>query len=141
MSDTPKELIDVIRQEFEEYRAERTAIGGSSLSDRDVTNMVMRLEEAVSDFYEEMDQQYVDQLEAEISELEVKANDGRLQQEYENVKSIAKQLLYIFTEEDEQGRHEVVLQEDNVKDMFENISMYFERKDGKIIVETREVAS
>jgi len=140
MSDTPKELIDVIREEFEEYRAARTAIGGSSLSERDVTNMVMRLEEAISDFYEEMDRQYVEQLEAELSELEVKANDGRLHQEYENVKSIAKQLLYIFTEEDEQGRHEVVLQEDNVKDMFENVNLYFERKDGKIIVETREVA-
>jgi len=134
------DLEQLIRRVIKSYRAERGYFGGSGLTDRDQTNLVLRVAEAVTNRLEEIDRREVVRLRGEIEELEEElrlasgSGYGELRQEYEAQKALAKHLIYRLGKEDDT----ITLSVADLDEMEKRVDMRMTEEDGAVTIKLQE---
>ena len=134
------DLEQLIRQTIKSYRADRGYFGGSGVSDRDQTNLVHRITNAVSERLEKIDQEQMRQLRAQIEDLEKEvqlasgAGYPELRQEYAAQRALAKHLIYRLGKEDSVVKLSVA----DLNEMEERVEMTIDEEDGTISVRVEE---
>jgi hypothetical protein len=130
----------IIRQEIKEYRTEMGYFRASGMTDRDSTNLVIRLTDAIKDALEDIDRRYVQELERELEsveqELQMAKGPGyeEMRNELSGARALAKHLIYRLGKEDDTIR----VAEEDLRDMEQRVDLITDG-DGRVMtVKVRE---
>jgi len=133
-------LEETIRQKIKEYRTEMDYFGGSGISDRDATNLVLRLTDAIQEKLNDIDRKYVSELEQEVERLEQELKMAKgpgyeeMRNELSGARALAKHLIYRLGKEDDTIR----VSEEEIRDMEQRVDLDIEGQDGVLAIRVRE---
>lgn len=136
-----EELEQLIRNTIEDYRSERGFFGGSGMTDRDQTNLVHRIKDAMTEKLERIDRREVTRLRRDVEQMEREvrlasgSQYGELRQEYEAMKSICKNLIYQMGKEDES----VIVYTEDMVEMERRVDLDWMEEDGKVMLKVQEI--
>jgi len=131
---------ETIRKVIKKYRTEMGYFRASGMTDRDQTNLVLRLTEAISDTLESVDRDYVQQLEREVDtlrqELQMAKGPGyeEMRNELSGARALVKHLIYRLGKEDDTLR----VAEEEIRDMEQRVDLEIEGQDGVLEIRVRE---
>jgi len=131
---------ETIRSAIKKYRTEMGYFRASGMTDRDQTNLVLRLTEAISDTLESVDRDYVQQLEREVDtlrqELQMAKGPGyeEMRNELSGARALAKHLIYRLGKEDDTIR----VAESEIREMEQRVDLDIEGQDGVLEIRVRE---
>jgi len=112
----------------------------SGMTDRDQTNLVLRLTEAIGNALEKIDQKYVSELERQVEKLEEELQMAKgpgyeeMRNELSGARALAKHLMYRLGKEDDPIR----VPESELRDMEQRVDLITEGQDGMMVVKVRE---
>jgi hypothetical protein len=130
----------IIRQEIKEYRTEMGYFRASGMTDRDSTNLVIRLTDAIKDALEDIDRRYVQELERELEsveqELQMAKGPGyeEMRNELSGARALAKHLIYRLGKEDDTIR----VAEEDLRDMEQRVDLITDGDGSVMTVKVRE---
>jgi len=130
----------IIRQKIKEYRTEMGYFNATGMTDRDQTNLVLRITEAVSDALESIDRDYVQDLERQVENLEQELAMAKgpgyaeMRNELSGARALAKHLIYRLGKEDDTIR----VSDEELRDMEQRVDLITEGQDGVTEVKVRE---
>jgi len=133
-------LEETIRQKIKEYRTEMDYFGGTGMSGRDATNLVLRLTDAVQEKLKDIDRKYVSELEREVERLEQELKMAKgpgyeeMRNELSGARALAKHLIYRLGKEDATIR----ISDDDLRDMEQRVNLITEGEDGVTEVRVEE---
>lgn len=133
-------LEETIRQKIKDYRTEMGYFRASGMTDRDQTNLVLRLTEAISDALESIDRTYVQELEQRVEELERELEMAKgpgyaeMRNELSGARALAKHLIYRLGKEDDTIR----VSDEELRDMERRVNLITEGQDGVTAVRVEE---
>jgi hypothetical protein len=133
-------LEETIRQKIEEYRTEMEYFQASGMTDRDQTNLVLRLTDAVSDALQDVDRKYVAELEEEVERLEQELKMAKgpgyeeMRNELSGARALAKHLIYRLGKEDDTIR----VADGELREMEQRVKLVTEGQDGVTAVQVEE---
>jgi len=131
---------ETIRKVIKKYRTEMGYFRASGMTDRDQTNLVLRLTEAISDTLESVDRDYVQQLEREVDtlrqELQMAKGPGyeEMRNELSGARALAKHLIYRLGKEDDTIR----VAESEIREMEQRVDLDIEGQDGVLEIRVQE---
>jgi len=133
-------LEQTIRKAIKKYRTEMGYFKASGMTDRDATNLVLRLTEAISDALQSIDRDYVQELERQVDTLEQELQmakgpgDEEMRNELSGARALAKHLIYRLGKEDDTIR----VSEEEIRDMEQRVDLDIEGQDGVLAIRVRE---
>jgi len=133
-------LEQTIRKAIKKYRTEMGYFKASGMTDRDATNLVLRLTEAISDALQSIDRDYVQELERQVDTLEQELQMAKgpgyeeMRNELSGARALAKHLIYRLGKEDDTIR----VSEEEIRDMEQRVDLDIEGQDGVLAIRVRE---
>lgn len=133
-------LEQTIRDAIKKYRTEMGYFKASGMTDRDATNLALRLTEAISDALQSIDRDYVQELERQVDTLEQELQMAKgpgyeeMRNELSGARALAKHLIYRLGKEDDTIR----VAEEEIRDMEQRVDLDIEGQDGVLTIRVRE---
>jgi len=133
-------LEQTIRDAIKKYRTEMGYFKASGMTDRDATNLTLRLTEAISDALQSIDRDYVQELERQVDTLEQELQMAKgpgyeeMRNELSGARALAKHLIYRLGKEDDTIR----VSEEEIRDMEQRVDLDIEGQDGVLAIRVRE---
>ncbi len=133
-------LEQTIRKAIKKYRTEMGYFKASGMTDRDATNLTLRLTEAISDALQSIDRDYVQDLERQVDTLEQELQMAKgpgyeeMRNELSGARALAKHLIYRLGKEDDTIR----VSEEEIRDMEQRVKLVTEGQDGVTEVRVEE---